>query len=355
MDTGIAPGASAAVGVRRASGWQFQSGAAGTLEAHSLRPATTQTLYDLASITKSVTAVMAARLTAKHGATLATPLQDLLPESRGTASGPVPLDLLLSHRAGLAAHVALYTEDLSAPRPSRAEAIYIAGNARRSECSGESSSAGFPALYSDVGYVLVGYALEALEGAPLDRIYDQELGPLQLELRSMNSWREILGANAPVAPTETVAWRGGEICGVVHDENAFVLSAGGCSGHAGLFSTASAVAQWGALLLETLEHDTALLPSATLQAMLRQRPDASLRAGFDGKSETNSSAGERFLSSAFGHLGFTGTSYWCDPTAATVVVLLTNRVCPTRDNIKIRAARPNIHTELFDYAQMLTE
>jgi CubicO group peptidase (beta-lactamase class C family) len=85
--------------------------------------------------------------------------------------------------------------------------------------------------------------------------------------------------------------------------------------------------------------------------LVRKRPGGSLRAGFDGKSGTLSAAGEVCSSETFGHLGFTGTSFWCDPTAETVTVLLTNRVCPTRENQKIREIRPSVHDALFRYAE----
>jgi CubicO group peptidase (beta-lactamase class C family) len=80
---------------------------------------------------------------------------------------------------------------------------------------------------------------------------------------------------------------------------------------------------------------------------VRERPGGTLRAGFDGKSEQGSSAGSLAGPRSFGHLGFTGTSLWCDPDADRAVVLLSNRVCPTRDNMRIRAARPAVHDALF--------
>jgi CubicO group peptidase (beta-lactamase class C family) len=85
--------------------------------------------------------------------------------------------------------------------------------------------------------------------------------------------------------------------------------------------------------------------------LLRDRPGGSLRAGFDAKSPTSSAAGDLCGPRTFGHLGFTGTSLWCDPAAGIVSVLLTNRVHPTRENPRIRAARPLVHDALFDAAK----
>jgi CubicO group peptidase (beta-lactamase class C family) len=151
-------------------------------------------------------------------------------------------------------------------------------------------------------------------------------------------------------PTETVAFRGGEVRGVVHDENAWALSGHGLSGHAGLFGTAADVARFGAALVDAwLGVSDSWLGVQHLAPLLRVRPGGTLRAGFDGKSAGQSSAGTLVGPNSFGHLGFTGTSFWCDPDAVRVLVLLTNRVCPTRDNPRIRSARPAVNDALFGF------
>ncbi|MEO8801384.1 MAG: serine hydrolase [Polyangiaceae bacterium] len=126
--------------------------------------------------------------------------------------------------------------------------------------------------------------------------------------------------------------------GRVHDENAWALTDAGGSGHAGMFGTAGAVLTFA---LDVLLH------VKDLGWLVRERPGGTLRAGFDGKSAHGSSAGTVCGPKAFGHLGFTGTSFWIDPDAGAVVALLTNRVSPTRDNTKIRGARPIAHDALF--------
>jgi CubicO group peptidase (beta-lactamase class C family) len=152
--------------------------------------------------------------------------------------------------------------------------------------------------------------------------------------------------HGPFAPTETVAWRGGAIVAAVHDENAWALTGKGGSGHAGIFATVDAVLAFGGALLEAAE-----VPAYAW--LFRERSGGTLRAGVDGKSAEGSSAGERMGPRTFGHLGFTGTSLWVDPDAGAVVVLLTNRVCPSRDNLAIRAARPWVHDALFERALRL--
>ena len=148
------------------------------------------------------------------------------------------------------------------------------------------------------------------------------------------------------APTEEVPWRGGVVRGRVHDENAWALTGLGGSGHAGMFGTLGAVLAFGCAVLDGLDG-RGPFADADVRELTRERPFGSLRAGFDGKSEEGSSAGASFGPRAFGHLGFTGTSLWIEPDAGVVVVLLTNRVHPTRDNVAIRGARPGAHEALF--------
>jgi CubicO group peptidase (beta-lactamase class C family) len=151
-------------------------------------------------------------------------------------------------------------------------------------------------------------------------------------------------------PTETVPFRNGVVRGVVHDENAWALSGHALSGHAGLFGTALGVAHFGRALLDVFHgRSEAWLDARSLTPLLKERAGGTLRAGFDGKSADQSSAGSRAGMRSFGHLGFTGTSLWCDPDADRALVLLTNRVCPTRNNPRIRAARPVVNDALFGF------
>jgi CubicO group peptidase (beta-lactamase class C family) len=155
-----------------------------------------------------------------------------------------------------------------------------------------------------------------------------------------------------VAPTERVEFRGGELLGVVHDENAWAFAGHGLSGQAGLFATVRDVLGFGMALLDARAgRVSSWLSAATLGLLVAERPGGTLRLGFDGKSAGLSAAGRRASTLTFGHLGFTGTSFWCDPTADAVSVLLTNRVCPTRENVAIRSCRPLVHDALFTIAE----
>ena len=346
----VAPAAVVALARRGVSGFEVLDGAAFRDESRGFDQ---HAVFDLASISKSFTASCVARLVRRGRLAFETPLQDLLPEARGSATGESSLLLLLSHRAGLEAHRTLFAPLLSGLPFDRAAAIAETVRGRRAECAAAAPEGGHPPVYSDLGFALVGWAIERLEGLPLDEVVAREVcAPLGLEAGSAR-WLRRHGVRFAERsmPTETVPFRGGEVRGVVHDENAWALSGHGLSGHAGLFGTAASVARFGAALLDAWHgRSQAWLDPNSLAPLLQERPGGTLRAGFDGKSADQSSAGTLAGLRSFGHLGFTGTSFWCDPDADRVLVLLTNRVCPTRNNPRIRAARPAVNDALFAFS-----
>jgi CubicO group peptidase (beta-lactamase class C family) len=316
---------------------------------------TTETLFDLASVSKSVVACALLRLVGRAEVDLQAPLGALLPEARGTRSEDVPLELFLAHRAGLDAHRSLFAPLFNGRAVNRAEALGIAADARRRDCAGPVPADGFAPIYSDLGYLLLGAVIEHATGTPLDAVVEREINaPLGLALGSA---RQLLvrrpGFAHVVAPTEVVRARGGLLRGIVHDENSWALSGHAASGHAGLFGTVGDVLGFASALLGALAGRSDWLGKGALWTMVKPRAGGSLRAGFDGKSPGPgaSSAGALSGPDTFGHLGFTGTSLWCDPGAGVASVLLTNRVHPTRDNPSIRVARPLVHDALFGAAK----
>jgi serine-type D-Ala-D-Ala carboxypeptidase len=369
---GVAPDCAAGCAIRSHGVWRREVGGAVTL------------LFDLASLTKPMTAVAVAE--AGHVIDRRAPLGALLPEAHGTASEGIALELLLAHRAGLEGHRPLYEPLLRGETVDLASALHEAADARRADASGDPPPEGFDPVYSDLGYILAGEALARARGArdAGEAIASSVLEPLGI-LEQAGTVRDLAarGVVGPFAPTETVPWRGGPIIGAVHDENAWALTGVGGSGHAGIFATIDAVLTFGAATLDWLDRvvsghagdaghrgqtgharqashgrdiDRA---SRDLAWLVRSRPGGDLRAGFDGKSghtsdgSSGSSGGSRLGPRSFGHLGFTGTSLWIDPDAKVVLALLTNRVCPTRTNLAIRAARPWAHDTLFDRAIFL--
>lgn len=350
LEPGVAPGASAYVARFDGSAWRVARGAAGVHAGRGSAAVTPESIYDLASLTKPVVAVTLARLVRAGRLTWESPLGALLAEAERTPSAAAPLALLASHRAGLEAHVRLRDSGVA-----REDWLALCASARRADCRTVAADEGFPPLYSDLGYILMGASLERISGLAVAEVVQQEVAqPHHLELDSARGWRTRLGSEeflSRTAPTEVVPERGGLLWGVVHDDNCWDLRSEGAAGHAGLFGTAAAMGGFGCRVLDALAGRRAeWLSAGDVVPLVRPRPGGSLRMGFDGKAEQGSSAGPRFGPRSFGHLGFTGTSLWCDPDAEVVVVLLTNRVHPQRENIRIRDIRPSVHGELFGLA-----
>ena len=230
-----------------------------------------------------------------------------------------------------------------------------ASGARRVDAKGPIPADGFAPVYSNLGYLLAGEALARVTGTSLDELFEREvIAPLGAEIASARRARaRDARFRARVAATEVVSWRGGALRGVVHDENAWTLSGEATSGHAGLFATVSGVLAVGRMVVDAL-HGRAgdFLTRDEIRPLVKQRPLGTLRAGFDGKSERGSLAGTRFGPSTIGHLGFTGTSVWCDVDRELVGVLLTNRVHPTRDNPRLRRAWPLAYDRIAEWADV---
>ncbi len=356
VEEGVAAAATIAASVRQ-PGWLRSIGAAGKLShGKQARPAIIATPFDLASVTKPVTALLAARLVRFGVFSWTTPLGVLLDEARGTASEDASIELLLSHRAGLEAHLPLFAPLVAGKPVDRRALLVEAASARRKDCEARPPPCGFPPVYSDLGYLLAGEAMARVVGEPLDVLVQKEvLAPLGLKLGSARQLR----AGDPafvekVAPTEIIDWRGGLVVGQVHDENAWAFGGEGLCGHAGLFGDALAVLRLGEAILDALEgRRPEWLSTDEIEPLVREREGGTLRMGFDGKSGQNSSAGRLFGARTFGHLGFTGTSLWMDPDRALVGVLLTNRVHPSRENSAIRQARPKVYDAIARWADAL--
>jgi CubicO group peptidase (beta-lactamase class C family) len=302
------------------------------------------TPYDLASLTKPIVALAALRLSQRGVIDLQRDVARWLPELEGTRGGEASLTQLLSHRAGLAAWLPLWEEG-DAPFGSAARKAQMLRSAATKHAPEGAC------LYSDLGYIIAGEALARASGMSLDRLVQREVtGPLGLGQQLFYAAaleghaRETLVATA--APTEICPPRTVVARGEVHDENCFAF--GGIAGHAGMFGTAAAVLSLGLAVLEVLEGRSRWLDQGLLRWALRARGSGEHALGWDTKSAEGSSAGSEFSAQSFGHLGFTGTSIWCDPTRRLCAVLLSNRVHPTRENIAIRDFRRRFHDAVAD-------
>jgi CubicO group peptidase (beta-lactamase class C family) len=283
-------------------------------------------------------------------------VDSVLHEMQGAAVGPATIRQLLTHSSGLPGWRGFYERlSLNASLPSSSEARAEAGRQVLHMIAEEGLiyGRGERSLYSDLGFMLLGLMIERLSGTPLDRfVREQIVQPLNAQplcffptdSEGESRKNSMIGS---IAPTERDFWRGRLLCGEVHDENAAAL--GGVAGHAGLFGTAEAVlALTGAWLAAYHRKPSILSPEVVLDFLKRQLniPGSSWAIGWDMPS-LPSSSGRYFSPESFGHLGYTGTSIWIDPVCELEVVLLSNRVHPTRKNEGIRTYRPMIHDLVY--------
>jgi beta-glucosidase-like glycosyl hydrolase/CubicO group peptidase (beta-lactamase class C family) len=298
---------------------------------HDAAAVEANTIYDLASLTKVVaTTTMAMILVDGGRLDLDEKVQDYLPLFRGPGKDRVTVRHLLTHSSGVDWWAPLY-EELQGPE------AYL----QRIQAMDLAYEPGTDYKYSDLGMILLGEILQRVSGQPLDEfVRERVFEPLEMTDTLYRPGEDRLPR---IAPTELDEWRGRMVRGEVHDENAFAL--GGVAPHAGLFSTAGDFARFAQMLLNggVLEHHR-IVSRDTVELFTRKAGDGeSTRAlGWDTKSPEKSTAGSYFSPRSFGHTGFTGTSIWIDPDRELFLILLTNRVHPTRDNQLIRKARPAV-------------
>jgi CubicO group peptidase (beta-lactamase class C family) len=293
-------------------------------------PVRTDTVYDLASLTKVVvTTTMAMVLVDEDRVDIDKPVSAFLPRFRGGAKDRVTVRHLLTHSSGLAWWAPLFQELKGKP-------AYL----ERIQSLDLSYEPGSRAEYSDLGIILLGEILERVAGESLDSFARRRIfEPLGMTETLFRPGPDLLPR---IAPTENDPWRGRVVRGEVHDENAFAL--GGVAPHAGLFGTAADLARFAQMLVNGGVYDHRRIVSReTVEAFTRRAgiPGSSRALGWDTPSE-GSSAGTLFSPRSFGHTGFTGTSLWIDPERRLFVILLTNRVHPSRENNLIRQVRPAV-------------
>ena len=335
---GAAPGAVLGVSI---GGRRFFYGTGRLGQDDATRP-DSSTVYDLASMTKVVGLTTIAMMAVDEGRLdLDAPVQRYVPAFQGRDKERVTVRHLLTHSSGLRAFRLLYKET-----STRDEALAL------TDTTALDTVPGARFVYSDLGIIVLTQAIEHIYGERIDSLFAERVaGPLGLA-----STRYLPPASwlPRIAPTENDPWRGHVIRGEVHDENTARL--GGVSGHAGLFSDALDLVRFGEWIAGGLVkpagalHLTRALVAATPPtprslptfATRQNIPPGSSRAlGWDTPSG-ESSAGTRLSPSSIGHTGFTGTSIWIDPSRDLVIVLLSNRVHPTRENTRWGPVRAHV-------------
>jgi len=304
-----------------------------------------EVVFDLASLTKPLATVLALLCLKRRGLLrLSDRLPDLLLQPLPADKRAITLAHLLQHSSGLPAHRPYFESLRALPVDQRRDAALAMLLAEPLE-----SAPGAKAVYSDLGFILLGRIVEEIANEPLDGFVARWLyAPLALQRKiAFNPLGfPLFGTGTMFAPTEECPWRGKVLQGEVHDDNAHAL--GGVAGHAGLFGTAGAVLTLVRELLDLIQDRASHphLAAADLKEAVRRanaQTDSTWGLGFDTPSASQSSAGQLLSRQSFGHLGFTGTSFWCDPERDLSVVLLSNRVHPSRHNTLIREFRPRFH------------
>lgn len=310
------------------------------------QPVKKETVFDLASLTKPLATTLAImKLIQQSKLKLEKTLGSILPEFEPTEKKDITVRQLLSHSSGLPDHKPYYERLRDLPFDNRRSALR--------DCLIKEpliSSIGQRTLYSDIGFMILSWVVENISGKRLDHFVSEEV----YELLGIDWANELFFVDLSLPPkkaefaaTELCPWRKVLLNGVVHDDNAY--AAGGIEGHAGLFGTASAIRD---LLFELLavyhgQFDKHVFSKELLHTFFQRQGDSDMALGFDTPSAKDSSCGSYFSEKSVGHLGFTGVSFWIDLERSIVVILLTNRVHPSRSNEKIKEFRPVIHNAIM--------
>ena len=296
---------------------------------------TSQSIFDLASVSKVIaTTTMAMVLYERGFLDLEAVVVGVVPEfsSDDPRRAEITFRMLLAHSSGLPAH----------------EKFYMRVNTKQEllQAAFETplvSDPGTKAEYSDIGFIVLGVALERLADTPLDKFCQTEFAKLGMSMTGFNPPSSLRSSIVPTANDATFRKR--IIQGEVYDENASVL--GGVASHAGLFAPVSDVAVFAHVLLQ---GGPPLVRRDTLALFTKRQtlPAGTSRAlGWDTPSAPSQS-GQYFSPSSFGHLGYTGTSLWINPERQLSIILLTNRTWPDSSNKAITQIRPKFHDAVVE-------
>lgn len=314
------------------------------------------TIFDLSSLTKPLATGLAILLLVRDG--------KISPDDRVTrffhnfgvyGKTHVTMRHLLCHSSGLPAWRPYFKTIQQIER--KGEKVNFLGSDAAKEWVYQQVSrerpdapAGTKAVYSDLGFILLGQLVEVVTGTTLDRFCQERIfRPLGMRATSfidlsMVRTRRIQPITDMIAATERCPWRKRVLCGEVHDDNAYAM--GGVAGHAGLFAAARDVDTLLCRLKACWSGTDEFIPSSLMREFWTKDasiPGSTWALGWDSPSPTGSAAGTMFSPNTVGHLGFTGTSCWMDLDRDRHIILLTNRVHPSRDNNAIKEFRPMIH------------
>jgi len=302
-------------------------------------PLSKEIFYDLASLTKPLATTLAVISLLKNKILdLQDTLSDLLEIELPKDKKNIKLIHLLGHCSGLPAYRP-YFKDLAGKKKYRGSAVIKKIMAEKMAYkTGESQ------LYSDLGFMLIGEIIKKKTSLRLDEYVNKKIyKPMGIDKLLFFNFNNKIKKGVNYAPTELCNWRKKLLYGQVHDDNAFTMQ--GVAGHAGMFGNIYGVTALVNYLIDIIEgrKDHPDINREYLNKFIKKNNNEYFGLGFDTPSSENSSSGHYFSEKSFGHLGFTGTSFWVDLEKKISIVLLTNRVHPDRKNEKIRKFRPVFH------------
>jgi serine-type D-Ala-D-Ala carboxypeptidase len=308
------------------------------------RKMTRQTIFDLASLTKPLATTLAVmELIRQSRLTLKENLGSILPLFKNTDKEKILVEHLLYHNSGFPDYRPYYKSVKKLEPGQRKDAL-------RELLAKEPliHPIGQQVVYSDLGFMVLCWVIEEVARIRLDRFVTENIyRPLGLNALFFLPVDK-MPPDAEFAATEKCPWRGILLEGVVHDDNAY--SVGGIEGHAGLFGTAGDVLDLLSELMVVYRGSvsTGVFDIDLTRRFLSLNEQNGRTLGFDTPSSKGSSCGRYFSKRTVGHLGFTGTSFWMDLDRAIIVILLTNRIHPFRDNKRIKAFRPKLHDAVME-------
>ncbi len=299
-------------------------------------------IFDLASLTKPLATTLAlAKLIEKGNLSLDSRIHDVLAEFINTDKADITIDMLLRHTSGLPAHRNYYIETVHSGEMPRQWLRQLLIKENLENKIGEKE------VYSDLGFMILSWIVERVSGQRLDQYVAEEiyvpLGINRLFFMEQNPCnKKQMIYKGQFVSTQQCPWRKKVLTGEVDDDNAYAV--GGIEGHAGLFGDALSVyGLCSEILKALLDKSSKVLKPGIIKTFVKKDTRFERVAGFDTPSKEGSSSGRFFSESSIGHLGFTGTSFWIDPKNGLIIVLLTNRVHPSRSNEGIKKFRPKIH------------
>ncbi len=297
------------------------------------------TVFDLASLTKPLATTLGIMKLVQMSKTgLDQNLGSILPKFANTDKNNIKIENLLYHNSGLSAYRP-YFQKIAKHSPEVGKSVLRKLLVKEPILY----PAGEKMVYSDIGFMILEWVIDFVTGEAIDVFLKKQVyEPLGLEnlfFAGMNSG----SMQVEFAATEFCPWRKILLNGKVHDENAYAV--GGVSGHAGLFGTTKDVGELLSVLMSSYSgySDNKNFDKYLVHTFFERNKNTGRALGFDTPAATGSSCGQYFSNNTVGHLGFTGTSFWMDLERAIIIVLLTNRVHPSRSNEKIKAFRPKLH------------